>query len=120
MAQPKLKTTEPEPELEPVLSVAEVMINECGLEHAVALVMQQARNEIADMEQMGDIVTEDDEKAILGHIRTLQVIVNDLTKLRTEVVTHASSKVKEVRDHFRTTINAMKKTRLGLRAALLK
>ncbi len=120
MALAKNKPTEEAPGPAREMTVPELMIEECGLTGAVKAAMDSVKQEVAVLEGIGDIQTKEDEERVSELIKTSQVIVNQLIALQGQVVKHADSKTKQVRDHFTKTINAMKKMRLGLRSALLK
>ena len=120
MVLTKSKPTEEVLEPAREATVAEEMIEECSLTEIVAMVMDSVKQEVATLEGIGDIQTKEDEEKVSDLIKASQTIVNQLIALQGQVVKHADSKTKQVRDHFTKTINAMKKMRLGLRSALLK
>ena len=120
MALAKNKPTEEAPEQAREMTIAELMIEECGLTEQVETVMSYVKREVTTLEEIGDIQTKEDEEKVSEHIKSIQTVINDLIMLQRQVVEHADNKTKQVRDHFTKTINAMKKMRLGLRSALLK
>ena len=120
MALTKSKPTEEDLGAKREMTVPELMIEECGLVNEVGLLMDHAKNQLQELTDLGDIATKEDEEKVRHYIRSIQGTINELSKLSATVVAHVDSKTKQVREHFTATLNAMKKTRLGLRSALLK
>lgn len=114
MAAVKSKTTERE------MTIAERMILECGYAEQVEALMDHAQNQLQELGGIQDIATKEDEEKVRHYIKSIQGTINELTKLCAAVVLYTDNNTKQVRGHFTGTINAMKKTRLGLRSALLK